>query len=138
MLKPGYDPEEWDGLLARVGRMSLLASDGTLLVAVAHDAVCGAVVYIPPGRSNREIFPEGWPSIRMLVVLPAERGQGIGKQLTLACIERARRDGADCIGLHTSEIMRVAEPMYLRMGFVRDAALRPIAGAPYARYLLRL
>jgi ribosomal protein S18 acetylase RimI-like enzyme len=107
-------------------------------VAVAGESVCGAVVYMPPGRSNPKIFPPSWPSIRMLVVAPSRRGHGIGRLLTEACIERARQDEASCIGLHTSPIMSVALPMYLRMGFVRDADLPPIAGAPYARYVLEL
>jgi ribosomal protein S18 acetylase RimI-like enzyme len=138
VLKPGYDPNAWAPLLESLGRTSRLALDGTLLVAFGEDRVCGAVTYMPPGRSNPTIFPEGWPSIRMLIVHPDRRGHGLGKRLTRACIDRARNDGATHIGLHTSVIMRVAEPMYLRMGFVRDAELPPIAGAPYARYALRL
>jgi hypothetical protein len=34
--------------------------------------------------------------------------------------------------------MEVALPMYLRMVFIKDADLPPIAGAPYARYVLEL
>jgi ribosomal protein S18 acetylase RimI-like enzyme len=138
ILRPGYDPSSWDGLLRSVGQMSKLAADGQLLVAVDGESVCGAVAYMPPGRSNPKIFPGTWPSIRMLVVAPARRGHGIGRKLTEACIEHARRDQASCIGLHTSPIMSVALPMYLRMGFVRDADLPSIAGAPYARYVLEL
>jgi ribosomal protein S18 acetylase RimI-like enzyme len=137
-LKAGYDPHQWENLLVGVGRMSALAADGTLLVAIGAGILCGAVGYMPPGRSNPKIFPPSWPSIRMLVVHPDQRGHGIGKALTLACIDAARKDGADCIGLHTSEIMQVAQPMYMRMGFVRQAELPPIAGAPYARYVLAL
>jgi ribosomal protein S18 acetylase RimI-like enzyme len=138
VLKPGYDPSSWEGLVHSLGKTSRLAESGTLLVAVAGELVCGAVVYMPPGRSNPKIFPPSWPSIRMLVVAPSHRGHGIGRQLTEACIEQARQDEARCIGLHTSPIMSVALPMYLRMGFVRDADLPPIAGAPYARYVLEL
>jgi ribosomal protein S18 acetylase RimI-like enzyme len=138
VLKPGYDPRRWDEMLAGVGTMSKLASDGRLLVAGTPEYLCGAVGYMPPGRSNPKIFPLDWPSIRMLVVRPSHRGQGIGKALTMACIRAAVRDGARCIGLHTSPIMEVALPMYLRMGFIKDADLPPIAGAPYARYVLEL
>jgi ribosomal protein S18 acetylase RimI-like enzyme len=138
VLKPGYDRSSWDGLLQSLGQTSRLAESGKLLAAVQGETVCGAVAYMPPGRSNPKIFPPEWPSIRMLVVAPSHRGNGIGRRLTEACIEHARQDGASCIGLHTSPIMSVALPMYLRMGFVRDADLPPIAGAPYARYVLRL
>lgn len=138
VLKPGYDPKRWDDLLTSVGRMSQLATDGQLLVATTSGQVAGAVGYMPPGRSNPKVFPLDWPSIRMLVVRPSHRGCGIGKALTYACIREAVKDGARCIGLHTSPIMEVALPMYLRMGFIKDAELPPIAGAPYARYALAL
>jgi ribosomal protein S18 acetylase RimI-like enzyme len=138
VLKPGYDPQRWDALLTSVGTMSRLASEGRLLVATTSEQVAGAVGYMPPGRSNPQIFPDDWPSIRMLVVHPRHRGSGIGKALMNACIREALEDGAHCIGLHTSPIMEVALPMYLRMGFIRDGELPPIAGAPYARYVLSL
>ena len=53
-------------------------------------------------------------------------------------MKRARRDGSPVIALHTSPIMAVALPMYLRMGFrlARDAP--PIYGVPYAVYLKQL
>ena len=62
----------------------------------------------------------------------------MGRAMTEACIDRARRDGSRVIALHTSPIMTAALPMYLRMGFrwVREAA--PIHGVPYAVYLKRL
>jgi GNAT superfamily N-acetyltransferase len=138
VLKAGYDSAQWDGVLLSVGRMSTLAEQGRLLVAAAREQLLGAVVYMPPGRSNPNLFPADWPSIRMLVVEPSHRGGGIGRALTAACIEEARREGARCIGLHTSSIMEVALPMYLRMGFVEDGPLAPIGGAPYARYVLSL
>ena len=138
VLKPGYDPQAWDNLLTSVGRMSSLATEGRLLVATTSEQVAGAVGYMPPGRSNPKIFPVEWPSIRMLVVRPSCRRRGMGKALMHACIQQALKDGARCIGLHTSPIMEVALPMYLRMGFIKDAELPPIAGAPYARYVLAL
>jgi ribosomal protein S18 acetylase RimI-like enzyme len=138
VLKPGYDPQRWNELLASVGKMSTLAREGRLFVVATAQQVGGAVGYMPPGRSNPKIFPLDWPSIRMLVVRPSHRGRGLGKALMNACIRAAREDGARCIGLHTSPIMEVALPMYLRLGFIKDADLPPIAGAPYARYVLTL
>jgi ribosomal protein S18 acetylase RimI-like enzyme len=139
VLKPGYDPAQWDKMLSGVGSMSKLGSEGRLLVAACTpEEIAGAVGYMPPGRSNPKVFPSDWPSIRMLVVRPSHRGQGIGKELMNACVREAVRDGAHCIGLHTSPIMEVALPMYLRMGFVKHGELPPIAGAPYARYVLAL
>ena len=67
----------------------------------------------------------------MLVVDPAARGAGVGRALTDACINGARRDGSDVIALHTSPIMTVALPMYLRMGF-RLVHAPLLYGVPYA------
>ena len=138
VLKDGYDPTQWNGILAAIGKMSDLTATGELIVAVEQDRIAGAVCYMPPNTSNPNIFPEGWPSVRMLVTRPECRNQGIGRRLTEECIRRARRDRADGIALHTSPVMSVALPLYLRMGFVMDRELPPIAGAPYARYVLKL
>ncbi|WP_205833128.1 GNAT family N-acetyltransferase [Azohydromonas caseinilytica] len=138
ILKPGYAPRAWDGMLAAIAKMSGLAEKGELIVAAGPERIFGAVAYMPPGASNPVIFPEGWPSVRMLVTRPACRHRGIGRRLTEECIARARRDGAECIGLHTSPAMTVALPLYLRMGFTKDQDLDAIAGAPYARYVMRL
>ncbi len=70
----------------------------------------------------------------MLVVDPACRGNGIGRALTDECLARARRDGAKVMALHTSPIMTVALPMYLRMGFAWLRAAPPIFGVDYAVY----
>jgi len=70
----------------------------------------------------------------MLVVEPAFRGRGIGRALTEECIQRAIRDDASLIALHTSPLMRVALPMYLRMGFTLVNEVPPFRGVPYAIY----
>jgi ribosomal protein S18 acetylase RimI-like enzyme len=70
----------------------------------------------------------------MLVVDPAQRGNGVGRALTEECVRRAGRDGATVIALHTSPIMTVALSMYRRMGFERLRDAPPIYGVPYAVY----
>jgi hypothetical protein len=42
------------------------------------------------------------------------------------------------IGLHTTPIMTVALPMYLRMGFKLHNEAPPICGVPYAIYTMTL
>jgi ribosomal protein S18 acetylase RimI-like enzyme len=74
----------------------------------------------------------------MLVVDPAARGTGIGRQLTEACIDRARRDGARLIALHTSPAMVVALAMYLKMGFVLERRVPDRFGVTYGVYVLHL
>jgi ribosomal protein S18 acetylase RimI-like enzyme len=129
---------DWPAMASAIGRMSALADIGEIIVAERDQQIIGAVAYIPPGRPKAAYFDQSWPTIRMLVVDPTSRGSGVGRALTEECMNRARRDGSRVIALHTSPIMTVALPMYLRMGFrlVREAP--PIYGVPYAVYLKHL
>ena len=63
--------------------------------------------------------PVRWPVVRLLAVGPAARGLGVGRLLLDECLRRARADGSDAIGLHTSESMSGAMRLYDRMGFLR-------------------
>jgi len=132
-FRHAYD--DWPAISLGVGDTASLATVGEMIVAVSEGEVVGAVTYVGPGRPKREYFPEHWPVVRMLVVSPAARGRGIGRALMEECVRRAERDGAELIALHTSAIMRVALPLYLRMGFAFDRAVEPICGVPYAVYV---
>lgn len=118
--------------------MAAIAGLAELIVATLEGKVVGAVGYVGPGIEKQEWFEREWPVIRMLVVDPEHRGLGIGRALTEECIVRARRDGANLIALHTSPIMRVALPLYERMGFtfLRPAPTR--YDIPYGIYVKRL
>jgi len=129
---------DWSAMAASVSRMSDLSRHGEIVVAGLGGEVVGAVVYVPPDRPKAEYFDRAWPIIRMLVVDPAARGRGTGRALADECIVRAARDRSPVIALHTSPIMTVALPMYLRMGFEFARKAPPILGVPYAVYLLRL
>jgi GNAT superfamily N-acetyltransferase len=109
-----------------------------LLVAKDDDEMLGVVGYVRPGLKREDIFDPEWAIIRLLSVHPLARGRGIGRQLAQACIDRARRDGVQTIGLHTSPVMTIALPMYLRMGFVHFRDIPNRNGVPYALYTLRL
>lgn len=126
--------EDWPGFQARISAMSSLAQAGEVIVARHGDHIVGAVAYIGPHKPKSAFFAPEWAIMRMLVVSPQARGQGIGRALAEACIQRAQRDGARVIGLHTSPIMAVALPMYLRMGFQLDREVPPIHGVPYGIY----
>jgi GNAT superfamily N-acetyltransferase len=129
---------DWPAMASAIGQMSAPADIGEIIVAERDERIIGAVASIAAGRSKAAYFDQSWPIIRVLVVDPASRGTGVGGALTEECINRARRDGSRVIALHTSPIMAVALPMYLRMGFrlVQDAP--PIYGVPYAVYLNHL
>ncbi len=111
------------------------------LVAEQDDEMLGAVSYFAPhGGGDNHDLPADWAGIRLLGVLPAGRGKGVGRALTDECIRRARIDGAKVIGLHTTALMDVARAMYQRMGFVRapEYDFFPVADFTVEAYRLDL
>ncbi|MGH8454210.1 MAG: GNAT family N-acetyltransferase [Nevskiales bacterium] len=129
---------DWPTFSRNIGNMASLAQTGELIVATIQEKVAGAVTYVGPGKKKREFFPIEWPILRMLVVAPAHRGLGIGRALTEECIRRAKRDGAPLIALHTTPIMKVALPMYERMGFKYQHEAPSIFGVSYGIYVKEL
>jgi GNAT superfamily N-acetyltransferase len=129
---------DWPGFRSRIAAMAALAATGEIIVAEQDGRLVGAVVYIGPGKPKNDFFQAEWPIMRMLVVAPEAQGQGVGRALAHECIRRARRDGASVFALHTSALMRVALPMYERMGFRRHADAPAIHGVSYGIYLLDL
>jgi ribosomal protein S18 acetylase RimI-like enzyme len=129
---------DWPEFAKTICVTANLADDGELIVATRDDRIVGAVAYMGAEAPKPEMFDPAWPVIRMLVVDPAERGHGVGRMLTDECIQRARRDGAREIALHTSPIMQAALTLYLRSGFVMVRQCPPIFGVPYRIYLKHL
>jgi ribosomal protein S18 acetylase RimI-like enzyme len=129
---------DWAQMEIIFANAAALATKSELLVAKNEESIVGCVAYVRPGRDRESMFDSTWSIIRMLSVDPAARGQGIGRRLSEACIERARRDAAPIVGLHTSPVMTVALPMYLRLGFVHYRDIPDRNGLPYAIYSLTL
>ena len=130
---------EWQTLMLGVGAMASLSEQAELIVAEDDGAIVGAVAYCAPRSAPRaDFFEPDWPIIRMLVVQPQARGRGIGRKLTEQCIDRARRDAATVIALHTSPAMAAALELYLKMGFRLERPLPDRSGVPYGLYLLSL
>jgi len=125
---------DWPAMLAGLSKTSALGASGEVIIAELQHKPAGAVAYFGPNSQKAAFFDQRWPIIRMLVVDPAFRGKGIGRALSDACIARAKRDGSPIIALHTSPIMSVALPMYLKMGFVKAYDAPPIFGVAYAVY----
>ena len=126
--------QDWPAMLAGLSRTSALSATGEVIVAESQDQIAGAVAYFGPNVEKAAFFDQRWPIIRMLVVDPAFRGKGLGLALSTECIARAKRDRSPIIALHTSPIMTVALPMYLKMGFIKAYDAPPIFGVAYAVY----
>jgi GNAT superfamily N-acetyltransferase len=126
--------EDWPAMLAGLSKTSALSAGGEIIIAEFRDQFAGAVAYFGPNSQKAGFFDQRWPIIRMLVVDPAFRGNGIGRALSNECVARAKRDESPIIALHTSPIMSIALPMYLKMGFAKAYDAPPIFGVAYAVY----
>lgn len=129
---------DWPTFRTRIANMSDLAKAGEIVVAEQDGRLVGAVAYIGPGKPKAEFFRPEWPIMRMLVVSPEARGHGVGRALAQECLNRAKRDGASVIALHTSELMQVALPMYQRMGFKWCSTAPMVHGVKYDVYAKEL
>lgn len=129
---------DWPAMAAIYAKMSDLANTAEIVIAEGLGQIIGAVAYVPMHRPKPRYFDKTWPVIRSLIVDPDSRGAGVGRALTQECINRAVRDKSSVIALHTSPIMTVALPMYLRMGFAWHHDAPPVYGAPFAVYIKRL
>ena len=128
---PGF-PKEQDlpdyyKMLRTIGNLTEKSKTELLAALNQNQEVLGAVVYIgdmkhygSKGKAPQEINAAG---IRLLAVTPESRGMGIGKALTLACIEKAKESGLSQVILHTTSLMPTAWKMYIGMGFQRAPEL---------------
>ena len=121
-----FPPENWEPYLKDILDLEGRGTESDLLVAKFGDRVLACVSYFPPGAKASyptdavsEPWPKDWAAFRLLAVDPPARGSGVGRLLTVACIDRAREQGAPALGLHTTAPMKVARAMYERMGFER-------------------
>nr|WP_299485852.1 helix-turn-helix domain-containing GNAT family N-acetyltransferase [uncultured Allomuricauda sp.] len=104
-----------------------------LLVAVtAKGEIIGGVLYF--GNMNYYGSGGAAPSeknasgFRLLAVHPNGRGLGVGKALSLACIQKAKEKKHKNVIIHTTEFMKVAWKMYERLGFKRAVDLDFLQG----------
>jgi len=99
-----------------------------LLVAIStENRILGAVLYFGDmkhygsgGTATKEVNASG---IRLLAVDIDSRGLGVGKALTMACIERAKENNNSQVILHTTKAMLKAWALYEKIGFKRSPDL---------------
>jgi GNAT superfamily N-acetyltransferase len=96
-----------------------------ILVAVEEGIgeILGTVTYVPgPGNPFAELERDGEAGMRMLAVLPAAQGRGVGRALVQAIADLARADGRVGLAINTRPSMTTAHRMYAAYGFVREPA----------------
>ena len=120
--KPNERPRYYK-LLANVGDLTAKPQAELLVAVSAKEDILGAVVYFGDmqyygsgGTATKEKHAAGF---RLLAVSPAARGQGIGKLLILACINKAKEAKLAKMVIHTTKAMQTAWQMYEKLGFKR-------------------
>ena len=114
--------DDWDGFRDDLADIAPRAAQGSQFVAETEGRPVGTVTYYPPREDEPTAsewwwWPKGFAYLRALGVDPATRGRGVGRALTIACIERARADGAAGIALNTLSFMPAATALYEGLGF---------------------
>jgi len=114
--------DDWDGYRDDLADIAPRAAQGSQFVAETEGRPVGTVTYYPPREDEAAAgewwwWPKGFAYLRALGVDPATRGRGVARALTIACIERARADGAAGIALNTLSFMPAATALYEGLGF---------------------
>ena len=104
---------------------------GALLLARVDGAVAGCCALRPMDSSD---YPNA-AEMKRLFVRKAFRGFGLGRQLSEAILDEARRAGYRCVLLDTLDEMEAARALYEDLGFeeIPPYYHNPHAGAHYLK-----
>ncbi len=115
-----------------------LLNQSTCIVCVGdNDYIIGMAFLVPNGNPT-DIYLAEWSYIRFVSVDPDFGGQGIGRKLTIMCIDSALENGEKIIALHTSEMMDKARHIYESLGFKILREIDNRLGKKYWLYKLEL
>jgi N-acetylglutamate synthase-like GNAT family acetyltransferase len=120
-------------LLLNVGELTKKPGTELIIAINSYNQILGAVVnfsdmkyYGSGGTATQE---ENSGGFRLLAVENSARGKGIGKSLTLACIERAKKKNLNQVIIHSTKAMNTAWNMYEQIGFERSEDLDFMQGS---------
>jgi putative acetyltransferase len=94
---------------------------GEFWVVELHDQIVGTAAYYPVKRGKNAV------EIRKMYILPAARGQGLGKFLLQALESKIIARGFDEIWIETASVLKEAVKMYETSGYL------PTTGVETAR-----
>lgn len=131
--------ENWEKLHTTLNNdntyTELLNNSQSIICTTDNDQIIGMAFLVSSGHPT-DIYESDWSYIRFLTVDPAFGGKGIGRQLTLQCIDLAKSNGERTIALHTSEMMSKARFIYEDLGFVILKEIGQRFGKQYWLYTL--
>lgn len=121
---PTNQPKYYKKLL-NIGDLTNSAT--TLIVAQEDETIVGAALYITDmhyyGSRGAANALKNSAGFRFLAVALEAQGKGIGKLLCKECIHRTRQLGYGQLIIHSTEAMKTAWQLYLKLGFERTPAL---------------
>jgi len=82
-----------------------------------HSNLAGFVIVVPPDSPARRLAGDNEGEVHLLGVLPEYRGQGLGRMLVDAAIEKAHALGYSKLILWTQLSMSSAQRLYASAGF---------------------
>ena len=115
-------PEDhWKVLKQSISSDADIQSGADCFVAEIDGKIVGSVALFPPKTdAYKGLVDElDHPEIRMLCVSEKARGKGVASKLIAECIQRAKANGYQTIGLHTADFMESAIKLYENLGFER-------------------
>lgn len=119
---PTEQPSYYE-MLANIGRFTEKRDTKVLVALVNGTELAGGVVYFGDmseyGSGGLATSLRNVSGIRLLGVATKYRGLGVGRALTNACIELARKRGHSQVILHTTAAMQAAWHLYETLGFER-------------------
>ena len=113
-----------------------------MLVATdeAGNGILGTIALEPFDPASELAKDDTEADIRAFAVTPCAQGQGVGRKLLLAVIERAEKRGVRRLRLCTQSAMQAAQHLYATIGFSRTPELdfTPVPGVTLRAYELTL
>ena len=124
--KPSEQPAYYK-MLANIGDFTTKPQTELLVAVSAGNKLLGGVVYFNDmqyyGSGGTATKEQNAAGFRLLAVDPDTRGMGIGKLLTVECINKAKEKQLSQVIIHSTKAMQTAWKMYENLGFKRSEDL---------------
>lgn len=132
--------EHWQvftGFLEDELRLAELIGKSKVFVCLNNNTIIGMAYFVPSGNPW-DVFQADWAYLRLVGVHPNYKGLGLGRTLTMKCIDYAKQTNEKIIALHTSEFMDAARHIYESLGFVKKEEIEPRFGKRYWLYIFKV
>ncbi|QBZ98274.1 GNAT family N-acetyltransferase [Flavobacterium sangjuense] len=124
--KPTEQPAYY-AMLSNIGDFTTKPNTELLVIVSEDNKVLGGVVFFADmkyyGSGGTATSETNAAAFRLLAIDPETRGQGLGKLLTEACIQKAKDKKLSQVIIHSTKAMQTAWKMYENIGFKRSEDL---------------